>query len=293
MRRSGVVISVTDVLVQRVEEIVRAAELEVIRPRFSALAEHEVQSKSPGEIVTVADVEAEKVITDGLRRLLPDTPVVGEEACASDPSLLEALTSDRAWLVDPIDGTGNFVAGGDDWAVMVALVESGQTVASWIWVPMHDAMHMAQLGQGATCNGRVLRTGSAAGNPLQMIGAVDPLKMSGAVLTRFLDSQTAERVEANRHRFANITAGRLCAGVDYPNVIEGGQQFIMYWRTLPWDHAPGALLIQESGGVAARLDGTTYQPSQTGTGLLVATDPQTWKTVRKTLLSRSPDEGSH
>ena len=262
---------------EHVEELVKEVELEVIRPRFAGLRGDEVKWKSPGEVVTVVDVEAESRIADGLRRLLPGTPVVGEEGCASNPALLGALRSDRAWLVDPLDGTGNFVAGEDDWAVMVALVERGRTVASWIWVPMRAAMYAAQVGQGATRNGSVL-TSTA--------GVLDPLLMRGAVLSRFLDAETAERVETNRHRFASVTAGRLCAGVDYPDLVEGSQHFVLYWRTLPWDHAPGALLVQESGGIAARLDGTTYQPSQTGTGLLVTADLPSWTTVRNALLGQ-------
>lgn len=269
--------SVTDHLVEHVEELVKEVELEVIRPRFGGLRRDEAKWKSPGEVVTVADVEAERKIADGLRRLLPGTPVVGEEGCASNPVLLDALRSDRAWLVDPLDGTGNFVAGKEDWAVMVALVEQGQTLASWIWVPMRAAMYVARLGQGATRNGSVLTSEPAV---------LDPLLMRGAVLSRFLDAETAELVKTNRHRFASVTAGRLCAGVDYPDLVEGSQQFVLYGRTLPWDHAPGALLVQESGGIADRLDGTTYQPSQPGTGLLVTADQPSWITVRNTLLDQ-------
>lgn len=264
---------------ERVEEVVKEAEREVIRPRFAALRSDDVRYKSPGEVVTVADEEAEKWIAAGLRRILPGAPVVGEEACSSDPALLDALNSDRAWLVDPIDGTANFVAGQADWAVMVALVERGRTVASWIWIPERDAMYVARLGQGATCNGTVLR--SAPVRP----AAPDPPGMTGAVLTRFLDPETARRVEAHRGRFAAVTGGTGCAGVDYPGVIDRRRQFVLYGRTLPWDHAPGALLVQEAGGVAARLDGSTYHPPQAGKGLLVAADPSTWAAVRDTLLA--------
>jgi fructose-1,6-bisphosphatase/inositol monophosphatase family enzyme len=143
---------------------------------------------------------------------------------------------------------------------------------------MRDAMYVAQAGGGATRNGSALQSASPwpAGD--------DPGRMTGAVLTRFLDAETAARVEVNRHRFASVTPGRLCAGVDYPDVVEGGQHFVLFWRTLPWDHAPGVLLVREAGGRAGRLDGSEYQPSQPGTGLLVASDQQTWRTVRTTLL---------
>jgi fructose-1,6-bisphosphatase/inositol monophosphatase family enzyme len=90
--------------------------------------------------------------------------------------------------------------------------------------------------------------------------------MRGAVLTRFLDPMTSNLVARNRHRYGPVSHGRLCAGVDYPALIEGDQEFVLFWRTMPCDHAPGALLLSESGGVARRLDGTPYGPTQQRAG---------------------------
>ncbi|HVA06861.1 MAG TPA: inositol monophosphatase family protein [Acidimicrobiales bacterium] len=109
-------------------------------------------------------------------------------------------------------------------------------------------------------------------------------EMRGAVLTRFLDRDTSNSVAANRHRFGSVGDGRICAGVDYPALIEGDQEFVLYWRTLPWDHAPGALLLGEGGGVARRLDGTPYNPAQHTTGLLAASSQAAWDLVSATLL---------
>lgn len=81
----------------------------MIEPRFAALASMDVRAKAVGELVTVADVEAEGLLTRRLTDLLPGALVVGEEACAADPTLLEGLGAAQAWLVDPLDGTANFV----------------------------------------------------------------------------------------------------------------------------------------------------------------------------------------
>ena len=259
--------TVPDELLVAVAELVREASAAAIEPRFQALGAGDVVEKSAGELVTVADREAEALITEGLARLDPGVAVVGEEAVAAEPRRMDDLAAPRVWLVDPLDGTANFVRGSTDWAVMVALVIDGETAASWIWQPLAQRMYAARRGRGATCNGERLVAAPRA-------RATDQL--TGAVLTRYLDAPTRDRVERNVERFGTITAGRHCAGMEYPALVAGTTDFVFFWRTLPWDHAPGTLLVQEAGGVAARPDGSPYRPGPGGVGLLVAPDRSTW-----------------
>jgi fructose-1,6-bisphosphatase/inositol monophosphatase family enzyme len=209
-----------------------------------------------------------------LASILPGTPVVGEEATAADPSLLGAVAADRALVVDPIDGTSNFVDGSPHWALMVALLAHGEPVAAWIWQPATGRMYAAERGAGATCNGERLdhlpRPGDAAA-------------LRGTVLRRFFDTATAAAVEREEHRFGTLTGGQGAAGVEYPALVEGGRDFLLFWRTLPWDHAPGVLLVQETGGWARRPDGRPYTADDQGPGLLVAADPATWELARTIL----------
>jgi fructose-1,6-bisphosphatase/inositol monophosphatase family enzyme len=72
--------------------------------------------------------------------------------------------------------------------------------------------------------------------------------------------------------------------VDYPRLVDGAQDFVLFHRTLPWDHAPGTLLLREAGGVARRPDGSRYRPADDGLGLLNAADEACWDTVRALLL---------
>ena len=122
-----------------VADLLRAAAEEAILPRWRRLTPDQVAEKSrPDDLVTVADTEAETIITAGLQQIRPGTPVIGEEAVAADPSLVDGLTTlPEYWLVDPVDGTGNFVEGSPDFGVMVALVEAGEVRAGWIWLPVH------------------------------------------------------------------------------------------------------------------------------------------------------------
>lgn len=264
-----------DNLMEKVGDVLREVATVAIEPRFEALRDGDVRVKSPGEIVTVADIEAEHEMKARLGELIPDAVFVGEEEFVDDAGLGEALRGEQVWLVDPLDGTANFVAGSPLWAVMVALVKGGSTTAAWLWQPTTRVMYQAESGAGATRNCVPL-----VRQPAPSVAA----DLCGAVLTRFLDASTSERVDANRGRFASVGSGTRSAGIDYPMLVEGAQDFVMFWRTLPWDHAPGALLVEESGGCVRRLDGDPYSPSRGGAGLLAAADPAAWRLVRETLL---------
>ncbi|MFC1434580.1 inositol monophosphatase [Streptacidiphilus sp. N1-3] len=261
---------------EAVTAVLREAAETAILPRYRALADGDVTEKSPGEVVTVADREAEALITRRLRALL-DVPVIGEEAAAENPALLAALPKARyAWLVDPLDGTANFVAGRPSYAVMAALVRQGETVAAWIVHPATGVGYTAEKGSGAWRDGVRLRRGPAS---------ADPAALRGAAFTRFLPDAARAHVEAARSRFADAGLGTKAAGVDYPQLAEGKLDFSLYQRTLPWDHAPGTLLLAEAGGTAARHDGTPYRPADDRLGLLAAADPRCWQTVHDILIN--------
>ncbi|WP_189827509.1 inositol monophosphatase family protein [Streptomyces finlayi] len=275
--------------IDEVTDILREAAAEAILPRHRALTEGEITEKTPGEVVTVADREAEALITRRLRAVR-DVPVVGEEAAAGNPALLHAVRdAPYAWLVDPLDGTPNFVAGRDDYAVMAALVQAGETVAAWILQPATGVAYVAERGAGAwrveapkggADGARRLRRGAAPG---------DPAELGGVALTGFLDSAARAHVEATASRFGVLSAGTKCAGIDYPRLASGELDFLLYHRTLPWDHAPGALLVTEAGGAVRRPDDAcAYRPDDDRSGLVAAADTQTWRTVRDLLLPPFP-----
>lgn len=150
-------------------------------PRFRALADGDVEEKAPGELVTVADRDCERILSQALPYIV-DAPVIGEERATADPASMELLASDgAAWLVDPIDGTAGFVEGSPEYAVMVAHVDRGRTVASWIYQPEFDRMAIASRGAGATVDGRTAR----ASRPPSERAA-----WQGVIKDRFLPSVT-------------------------------------------------------------------------------------------------------
>lgn len=264
-------------MLDRVESIVRDVAATVVVPKFRALAEGEIEEKAPGELVTVADREAERVLAQRLTALLPGSLVVGEESVAADPVVLDLLKGpEPIWVIDPIDGTANFAAGREPFALMVALVQAGQPLLAAIFEPMADLMSLAELGSGAFINGV---RGTMETDP------VATADLRGSALSRFLPPELRTRVEAGRSTIGALLPGHHCAAREYPDVIRGVQHFTLFWRALPWDHVPGTLLVREAGGTVRRFNGDDYDLTVSGQGLLVARDEEVFRQVHQALLA--------
>ena len=130
---------------------------EVINPRFRSLDDDQITEKNPGDLVTVADREAEVLITAALQAAYPDALILGEEATHADKTLVDRyFAAEHAFTVDPVDGTKNFVKGSKDHAVMASEVRGGQVVRAWIWQPQHATAYVAERGAGAFRDGERL-----------------------------------------------------------------------------------------------------------------------------------------
>ncbi|NCU12975.1 MAG: inositol monophosphatase, partial [Sphingomonadaceae bacterium] len=116
--------------------VLRDAAARAVLPRYQSLAAHEIDAKAADDVVTIADKEAELILAEGLARLLPEAAIVGEEAAHADPALLDRLGDALCWIIDPIDGTNNYAAGKPPFGLMVALSQSGETIAGWILDPL-------------------------------------------------------------------------------------------------------------------------------------------------------------
>lgn len=236
---------------------------QVIEPRFRALGDDEVAHKGPGDLVTIADREAEELLTAALAAAYPDALVLGEEAASADPSLLDRFrAAEHAFTVDPVDGTRNFVHGSPDHAVMAAEVRHGEVVRSWIWQPQHRTAYVAERGAGAWRDGvRLTRPPLGA----ELRGVTSRRSWLGRALG------TLRELEPTW----------ICCGVDYPKVVEGEADYALYRGTKPWDHAPGALLLAEAGGFLGTFDGRPYDAqAELPSGLVAAADRATYDLVQ-------------
>src|SRR5262249_46323974 len=134
-----------------------------IMPYFEKLEHGDISEKKPGDLVTVADIAAERALTAALTRLLPGSVAVGEETVAADPGAIGALGGEApVWIIDPIDGTVNFASGNPVFGVMIALFMGGETVMSWIYDPVKHRMATAARGEGAWQDGRRLAVAQSA-----------------------------------------------------------------------------------------------------------------------------------
>ncbi|GAA4921675.1 inositol monophosphatase family protein [Actinoplanes utahensis] len=267
-------------MLEQVAELVREVAQTIVLPRFRRLADDEVQQKSPGDLVTIADQESERALTRGLTALLPGSLVVGEEAVAADPAVRDRLGAGGAvWIVDPVDGTNNFAAGRTPFCVMVALIRDGVTTAAWILDVVGDHLTVAEAGSGAYRDG--VRVKTRTDDP----GAA---ALHGVISHKYYPEDLRRQVLGRAGELGGFTAGRHCAGYEYPAVATDEQQFAMFWRILPWDHVPGALIVREAGGVVRHLDGAEHRPTDHQRGLLVAANEEIWHTVHRTLFPAGP-----
>jgi len=242
-----------------------------VMPRFRALAEADIRKKRGGEVVTVADEAAERVLARRLAPLVPGSLVLGEEATAADPARMDALAgADPVWIIDPIDGTSNFARGVDVFVIMVGLVRDGETLAGWIHDPIAGRTATAEAGAGAWLGARRLAVAQAA-------SAAD---MRGTLHAgTFAPPEMVRQVQARRERVGAIKSLR-CAGREYLRLATAETHFALFTKLMPWDHVPGSLIQREAGGVAQTLDGAPYGArSYRASGLLLAPDPSAWQAI--------------
>ena len=261
--------------------LMRDAAQRAILPRWRQLAAHEVAAKDGGgmvpDVVTIADGEAEAILAEGLTRLLPDAAVVGEEACHADPALFERLGDRLCWIVDPLDGTNNFAAGKPPFGILIALAEHGETIGGWIYDCLSGRFCHAARGGGAFVDGERIAA--------RATGATPPIAANSLV---YMHPERREAVRAAiAPHYALVDIPR-CAAEQYPRLVLGENDVAIFERTLPWDHAAGALFVNESGGKAARPDGSAYRvDDHARPGLIGAASERLWDE----LAARMPPRG--
>jgi fructose-1,6-bisphosphatase/inositol monophosphatase family enzyme len=254
-----------------VEEAIRKAAAGEIMPRWRRLAAHEVDQKSgPHDLVTDADRKAELYLTEALAALLPGSVVVGEEAVHANPASYEAIRGDvPVWIVDPVDGTRQFVRGEAGFCTLVALAVGGTLLASWTYAPARDRLATAQRGKGAYLDGQRLFAGvPEPGRDLR-------------VATSHPDYTTEEEKHALLRLRTDGVQPRPCgsAGLEYLAIARGELDAVAFSWEAAWDHAAGLLLVEEAGGAHLTRAGEPFRI--TGGNVLPFTAARDATTVRR------------
>lgn len=256
--------------------LAEAAETEIM-PRFRRLGAGDIRQKtSAADLVTEADVNAERLITARLRDRYPSAMIVGEEACSDNPTLLQGLgEANLAFVIDPVDGTFNFASGMPLFGVMLAVVVKGETVAGIIHDPVGKDWLIGAKGAGSHIRhsyGSLEKVAVAASVPIS--------EMTGSVSWQYMAEPERSRLARNQTKTLSQFAYR-CAAHEYRLLASGHGHFVVYNKLMPWDHLAGALIHAEAGGYCARFDGSAYLPSHIDGGLLVAPDKESWQELRR------------
>jgi fructose-1,6-bisphosphatase/inositol monophosphatase family enzyme len=245
--------------------LMRDVARDVVMPRYRNLAAEDIAEKAKDDYVTIADKESEVRLAEGLAAILPEAGIIGEEACAAAPSILDRAGEGLNWIIDPIDGTGNFASGNPPFGIMIALADGGATLAGWILDPLSGRLCHAALGAGSHIDGeRVQARESGAALPI------------AALAVYFMTDE--ERADIARRSQASFTLVDIprCAAEQYPRLVLGTNDVSVFARTLPWDHAAGTLFLNEAGGCCRRLDGSEYRVGDVRRGLLGASSERMW-----------------
>jgi len=243
---------------------------EIILPYYRNLTSSDIQEKSPGDLVTIADSLSERMISEVLADITPTARIVGEEACASNHSLLKHLSAEQCWIIDPIDGTGNYAKGKGAFGIIIALAHNNETIAGWMYDPIRKRLCHATKGNGAYINGLKI----SAPKPPQDLPVA-------ALATGFMTKEKRKKtIESAQGHYKTVPIP-MCAAEQYPLLATGHHNISIFERTLAWDHAAGILFLNEAGGKAARWDGSEYHPADEKTGLLGASSPLLWEQAAK------------
>jgi myo-inositol-1(or 4)-monophosphatase len=205
-----------------------------LRHDFSEIEYLQVTRKGAKDFVTNADLAAEQTIREELAIARPDFGFLMEESGASGPV-------EKRWVVDPLDGTTNFIHGIPHFAINIAIEVVGQIVAAVTYDPIKDEMFTAEKGGGAFLNGRRLRVSAREILEESVIAFGRPLKDSKDMVDAQarLGRVTAQVGATRRQGSAALDLAYVAAG-RYEGLFEGGLK--------PWDLAAGMLLVKEAGG---------------------------------------------
>ncbi|MCW2310206.1 inositol monophosphatase family protein [Rhodobium gokarnense] len=259
-------------------DIVRQAASDEIVPLFRNLPGDAIDTKAhASDFVTKADRRAEEVITARVRDAFPLATVIGEEAVADDPGLLEKIAdAERSVIIDPIDGTWNFVDGLPLFGVMLAVAEGGRTKLGIVYDPLGDDWVCAIEGLGAWY-------GNAKGARRRLsVTPVEDFRHAVGFFSIFLFEDEVEKARmaqklAAFHRVLTLR----CSAYEYRMLALGSASFLLTPHIRPWDHAAGELIFREAGGHAALVDGRPYSPAREDGMLLLAPDEATWHALRE------------
>lgn len=228
----------------------------------------EITSKARNDFVSEVDRQAEDIIIRTLKKAYPDHSFLGEETGVTEGN-------EYQWIIDPLDGTTNFLCGIPHYSVSIALKHKGRIIQAVVYDPVKDEMFTASAGGGAMLNNRRIRV-------------TQRRNLEGALLatgTPFREDQNPEKFLNSLRIFMKGTSGIRRAGsaaLDLAYVAAG--RFDGYWEygVKPWDVAAGMLIVKEAGGLAGDMD---PDKNVLENGDILAASPKVYSEMQQKLAS--------
>lgn len=226
---------------------------------FNEVEHLQVSAKGPGDFVSAADRRAEEIIFGELKKARPDYSFLMEESGA-----VEGTDPEYRWLIDPLDGTTNFLHGLPHWAISIALEHKGEIVAGLIHDPVKDEIFHAEKGTGAFMRRRRLRVSGRQDLMLATIATGAPRRSVESRAQFMREYSAIISVAPGLRRFG-------AAALDLAYVAAGRYEGFWERNLKPWDIAAGLIIVKEAGGFVSDLDNTSANPVETG-NILAAND---------------------
>ena len=254
---------------QKIPELLLQVSEEIILPRHKKLGSIDISEKGYGELVTIADTETEKWLSNELKNLLPDSAFIGEEDTFINEKSFKVLEEDiPVWIIDPIDGTNNFASGSNILAVIVALIYKKEVVAWWIYDPINRTLAQAELGSGVFIGAKRIN--------------LNEYKQTNS-FTGIAPQKLFDKASVNKSHIKKVYKPN-CAGHEYIQLLNGQRHFTAYTRLRPWDHAAGVFMVNQAGGCSTLLDGRDYNVTISIGNLLSTYNKSSWDIMRSILI---------
>lgn len=227
-----------NVMTRAVDKAARA-----LKRDFGEVEQLQVSTKGPSDFVSNADLKADRILREELAKARPGFGFLTEESGTTAGS-----DAEHRWIIDPLDGTTNFLHGLPHFAISVALEKSGEIVAGVVHDPIKDEMFVAEKGGGAFLNDRRLRVSARKAMGEALLATGIPFRGHGDrdAFAKQLDAAMRETAGVRRFGAAALDLAYVAAG-RYEGFWEEGLS--------PWDIAAGILLVREAGGYVSDLKG--------------------------------------
>lgn len=215
---------------------------EIIRKRIGNLSDDEIAKKSVSDYVTEVDIQSEKTIIEHIKKHFPAHQIMAEES-SNDYKRAEYL-----WIIDPLDGTTNFIHGFPVFAISLALLYRGELILGVVYDPSRQDLFYAEKGSGAFLNGQTIKVSSITEPALSLIATGFPFRNK-----QYIDSY----IKIFHSLLYSVSDLRRAgaAAIDLAYVACGRVDGFFEFALSPWDVAAGSLLIKEAGGVVSDFEG--------------------------------------